>query len=380
MKRDTGLNPEIYEQYFDREFIDSLVENIVQPLNQYYFRTRMVGFDDLPERNDPKSPLIYLSNHSGMAFPWDAMIFVGSFIKKCSEQKKHNLRALVAPLLSASDLMCPYMVPDFWKRVGGVDATMPNFETMMQQEESNILIYPEGVPGIGKGFNRRYQLQQFSTSFLRMSLKYKTDIVIVSTVNAEYINPYSYNVKSITRFVQKLGLPFLPIGLLTLLILLQPWIFYLGLPANLTYVMGPRIKPYEMIDKPYEQVTKPELRKIRDEIQKIFQEHLNQSVERYGQKPYRIGSYIMQSIKNIHKLPLMAPPSWPILFREYMRNYDKTGSAYKLKLNLWTLIKGFLFNLSTIFYYIPVLGLFPLAIIGYKNNRLKEFNQKKRKI
>ncbi|MBK8396424.1 MAG: 1-acyl-sn-glycerol-3-phosphate acyltransferase [Leptospiraceae bacterium] len=77
----------------------------------------------------------------------------------------------------------------FWKRVGGVDATLDNFDSMMKLKESNVLIFPEGIAGIGKGFDKRYQLQQFSSSFIRMAIKYKTDIIPVSVVNGEYINP-----------------------------------------------------------------------------------------------------------------------------------------------------------------------------------------------
>ena len=87
----------------------------------------------------------------------------------------------------------------------------------MQYNDSNILIYPEGVPGIGKGFNNKYQLQRFSTSFIRMAIKYKTDIIPISTINAEYINPWSYNIGWITKLVNKIGMPFfkLKFGLMT---------------------------------------------------------------------------------------------------------------------------------------------------------------------
>ncbi|MCB1158226.1 MAG: 1-acyl-sn-glycerol-3-phosphate acyltransferase [Leptospiraceae bacterium] len=371
-------NQKIYEEYFDKDFTKSLIENVVAPLNDYYFRTRMIGFDTLPERNNPDRPLIFISNHSGMAFPWDAMVFVGSYYLKCGFSFKNNMRALAAPMLSASNLMCPYMIPNFWKRVGGIDATLENFETMMHQKDSNILIYPEGVPGIGKGFNRRYQLQKFSTSFLRMSIKYKTDIIVVSTVNAEYINPYSYNNHTINKLVQKMGLPFLPLGLLTLFIPLQPWFFYIGLPANLTYVMGPRIKPYEMLDKPLEKIRKPELRELRDKVLSIFQEHLDESVETYGQKPFEFKRYFLLSLKNLNKIPLVSPSGWPILFMEFLRQYKKKKEQLKFKVGFGSFLKGILFNPFSLFYYIPLLGLIPLIWKGYRDNNIKELRERKR--
>ncbi len=41
------------------------------------------------------------------------------------------------------------------------------------------MLYPEGVPGIGKGFNRKYQLQRLATSMVRLGLQHGTDIMPV---------------------------------------------------------------------------------------------------------------------------------------------------------------------------------------------------------
>ncbi|MEJ7660998.1 MAG: hypothetical protein WKG07_15955 [Hymenobacter sp.] len=126
-------------------------------------------------------------------------------------------RPLSAPLLSQTDLMNPYLIKDFWKKCGCVDATTLNFETMMYYQEHNLMLYPEGVPGIGKGFNRKYELQRLATSMLRLSLQHGTDIVPFYTINAEYLNPYAYSFEWINRLTQKIGIPFLPITLLLLL-------------------------------------------------------------------------------------------------------------------------------------------------------------------
>jgi 1-acyl-sn-glycerol-3-phosphate acyltransferase len=175
-------------QYFDPYYSQSLVTNVLAPINERYFKCKFVGFDQLPERNRNDRPLIYVSNHSGMAFPWDAMIFSGIILQREHYQFRNVVRTLAAPALSESNLMNPYLIKNFWMLNGSVDARFINFETMMNDNESNLLIYPEGVPGIGKGFNRKYQLQRFATSFVRMTLKYKTDVIPFATVNGEYIN------------------------------------------------------------------------------------------------------------------------------------------------------------------------------------------------
>ena len=79
---------------------------------------------------------------------------------------------------------------------------------MMEANTSDVLIYPEGVPGIAKGFNRKYELQRFSSSIVRMAVKHKTDIIPVATVNAEYINPLSFSFDGVNRIVKKLAFHF----------------------------------------------------------------------------------------------------------------------------------------------------------------------------
>jgi hypothetical protein len=99
-----------------------------------------------------------------------------------------------------------------------------------------------------------------------MAIKYKTDIVPVSVVNGEYINPYSYRNDELNKLVNKIGIPFLPVGPITPLVAVQPWIYYFGMPSKLTYFRGKTIKLYEMTDKPIEKLKKKEILKITREL------------------------------------------------------------------------------------------------------------------
>ncbi len=360
-------NKVIYDEYYQEDFADSIVHTILDVLNPTYFRAELVGFEDLPERNDPDTPLIYAGNHSGMAFPWDAMVF-GALLHKRAGGFYKAARPLSAPMLSQSNLMNPYMVPNLWKKVGSVDATSLNFETMMRQRDANVLIYPEGVPGIGKGFHRRYQLQNFSTSFIRMSIKYKTDIIPVHTVNGEYIHPYSYASKTLNRLVNLVGIPFLPISFILPLIILQPWVFYHAFPSKLIYVKGKRISPWQWVDKPFEELTRADFQEIRDRVHKQMQEEMDEAVKEYGQKPYRWKELWKKTKQNWKQFPFTYPFAWPILFLEFERRWKKQGSKGKLhidfrKESFWKLL---LRNPIAIFYYVPIIGWFPLAYRGLK--------------
>lgn len=364
-------NKHIFSAHFDPEYLKGLNEEIIDLL-QRYFRPQLVGFDEMPERNDPERPLIYACNHSGMAFPWDAIIFGAMLMHKHDYDLSKLFRPLAAPLLSASNLMNPFLLRDLWKRVGAVDATGLNFETMMHQSEANLLIYPEGVPGIGKGFNRRYQLQLFSTSMIRMAIKYRTDIVGISCVNGEYINPLSYTSRRLNRLVQKIGVPYLPVALQTPLLLIQPWLFYYSFPAKLTYVLGNRYRPYELVgDKPWEQVTMDDVRRVRDQIQADMQRELNQAVQDYGQKPYRWRELLVNLARHWRDLPYWTPIGWPALFTEFNRIYERTGRPPRRVIRGWFRFWMIIYrNPIVIAYFLPVLGWIPILWKGLRNRRV----------
>jgi len=366
-------NAKILTEHFDPDYAISITKNIFANIGKYYFRARYIGFENHPRRNRTDVPIIFASNHSGMAFPWDAITFASGLLAYNNYSFKKAVRPLTAPMLSESRLICPYLTENLWKRMGCVDATLLNFETMMYYPDTDILIYPEGVPGIAKGFNKKYQLQRFSTSFLRMSLKHKTDIIPFATVNAEYIHPYSYKVNLVNKFIRKIGIPFLPISPVTVLIAFQPWIFYLGFPANLTYVMGKRIKPYEMTDKPLDKIKKKELRRIRDQIQKQMQDELNAAVDEYGKKPYLIKNYFCGDFFKPSKMPFFAQSSWALLFTEFNRlqkKKDKLNSdkSVKMKIGLFFHLKTILKNPSVLIYFIPIIGLILLFYKGLRKS------------
>lgn len=350
-------NKFIYDEHFELALGKSINKNIFDLLAKVYFRAKYIGFDELPERNSDNTPLIFISNHSGMAFPWDAIVMASQYNELC-EYDSHSIRALTAPALSKTPIMNPYLFRNLWKKGGGIDATTLNFETMMLQKEHNILIFPEGVPGIGKGFSRKYQLQKFSTSFVRMAIKHRADVIPYVTVNGEYINPYSYKVGFLDKIAQSVGIPYLPIGLSTLLIPLQPWIFYMGFPARLTYVMCKRIKVYEMVDKPFEELTRKDFATIAKKIRLQVQEQLDQAVKKHGKKPFDLIGLERALRKNTKRyFPAILPIFWPVIFGEYERRLrTEKPEDINMKLDFFSLAKYLFRNPFTFCYYIPILG------------------------
>lgn len=361
-----------YDYFCDLDFCESFTKEVLSRLDKGYFRTRLIGF----EQDTPDQSKLYVSNHSGMAFPWDAMMFVSQLYKSRNYNKKHGIRILTSPALSKLRLMHPFQIKNLWHKCGGIDATYDNFEALFHQE-ADMLIYPEGIAGIGKGFNNKYSLQRFATSFIRLALQYKRKIVPVYTINGEYIDPYVYSVKWINDITKKIGIPFIPIGAITLFIVLQPWMFYMAFPARLTYVRGEEIDlttlpEHETLDK------EERIKALRDNIKSQMQASLNKAVEEYGQKPFDVKHLFSTIKKNWKWFPFLMPFGWVFLFSEFERRWSN-GEREDLKIDLgfWSWIKFMFKNPFTIFYFIPLLGWIPIAIRGYQVCGKQSKEQKK---
>ena len=73
VKEAVELNKGIFDDHHDLNFIKQLNEEVLVMLSHYY-RPQFIGFEEMPAREKGDKPLIYACNHSGMSFPWDAMI------------------------------------------------------------------------------------------------------------------------------------------------------------------------------------------------------------------------------------------------------------------------------------------------------------------
>jgi 1-acyl-sn-glycerol-3-phosphate acyltransferase len=369
LSAEVPANKSIIDEHFDIHFTREISEYVVQHLEDYFFRPRFIGFENFPERPRPDVPLIFASNHSGMAFPWDGIILTSSVFKMFNYSHR-SFRPLASLKLSASRLMNPFLYDNLWKIVGSVDASFLNFETMLNQSDHNVLVYPEGINGIGKGFDKRYQLQRFSSSFITLAIKYKTDIVPISTVNGEYINPLAYRVKWLNRLVNKIGIPYMPVGPVSMMLPLQPWIYYSALPARLTYVLGEKISPYTMTDKPVEEMTLSEIVAIKEEVKHQMQTHLNQAVKDYGDSPYFMKQFAGVTFKNLDKLPYSFPFGWPLLFSEFDRVRKKHGEVKEpLRLGFMSWLRILLARPFNIFFYLPIIGWLPILWFGMKRSK-----------
>lgn len=315
----------------DPIFLRFLTEQYLSHVNHKYFRAEMHGWEKLPKR---KKPRIYFSNHSGMSFPWDGIVFNTLLFEKNGYSMDGFPRPLIHPMLTKNKINNPYMIPDFWHKAGCVDAHLDNFEELLKTGH-DVLVYPEGAEGIGKGFNNRYQIQTFSNSFLRMAHKFDAELIPIYTINAEFLHPFAYKNERLNRFVQKLGLPFLPVSPLVPLAGIYPWMYYFSLPAKIHFIFGDPINAEDIFsDHSLDSHSRGDFIQSRNRLQSEFQSKLSNLVDTFGKDPYLLSELWESYSKDPKQLLHLLPFNWPIVITGIIREFESSKAIRELKFDL----------------------------------------------
>src|SRR5438552_16829506 len=165
-------------------------------LYKSYFRVQTHGIDQVPAVK-----VMLIANHSGQ-LPLDALMIGVSMLLEAEPPRV--ARAMVekwAPTL-------PFVAP-FFARIGQVVGTPENCRRLLAAGET-IMVFPEGVRGLNKTVDQKYQLQEFGTGFMRLALETSTPIVPVGVVGAEEQSPAFFDFKAGAKLLR---LPALPITL-----------------------------------------------------------------------------------------------------------------------------------------------------------------------
>jgi hypothetical protein len=215
--------------------------------------------------------------------------------------------------------MRPFGVDNLWRRGGGVDMTFDNFERLLQRGD-RVIYYPEGVPGIGKGFQHRYQLQRFRTSFVRLAARHQVPVYPVSVVNAEWVMPFHVTFPPLDRVMQRFfHVPFLPLpaGILALVF---PWMWYLALPANMTFVIGDPIDAWDVLHdagvRDHEEPDRNAFDRAAHRFRSRMQAQLDANVAEFGRRPYNWRSLLtaLRAARRQGMLRHVLPTGWPMTF------------------------------------------------------------------
>jgi len=334
-----------YYEPFDPDYSTSVMRKVLGPIVERYFRPRLLGARRLP----PRGPFILAPNHSGNSFPYDGMVLDGLLWQRAGLAPEAKLRSVFEKELAVTWWMRPFGIDNFWRRGGGVDLTFDNFDRLLARGE-RIIYYPEGVPGIGKGFFHRYELQRFSTSFVLLAARHRAPVLPVAIVNAEWSIPFCFTWKPLDRLVQKLlHVPFLPLPAAPLGILF-PWMWYLTMPARMIFVVGEPIDMAALLaEAGVTDLDDPDrtlLRQVADRVRDRCQADLDRAVARHGRSPFEARSLRRKLWEGRRRLLSLLPVGWPLTFVRHERDRRRPPARSRLH--------AFLRDLDLAAFYLPL--------------------------
>lgn len=305
---------------FDAGYTRAFCADIMESVNGHWFRPVLVGGEKLPTRG----PLIIASNHSGNALPHDGMSLDAFLWARDGYDPALKLRTVFEPALTLVWWLRPCGLDDLYRRAGCVDLTFDNFERLLLRGD-RVLYFPEGVPGIGKGFQNRYKLQPYHTSFVLLAARHQVPVVPLYVINGEWVMPFHFTLKPLDHLMQRIWLvPFLPLpaGILACIF---PFLWFIAFPARLTFVVGEPIdvaaalRAEGAIDA--DAATRDQLRAATERIRQQMQRELDALVERYGERPYDWRSLLRHFRQAGRKFFSVWTFGWPVVYHRFERDW-----------------------------------------------------------
>lgn len=328
---------------FDPDYCRELVDKVLGPIADHYFRATLIGAERIP----PSGPLILAANHSGDALPHDAIVLDATLWRHDGMDSRRKLRTVFEAELAFVWWMRPFGMENFWRRCGGVDVTFDNFERLLLRGD-RVLYFPEGVPGIGKGFDHRYQLQRFQTSFVLLAARHDVPVYPLYVINAEWIHPFGYTFRPLDWVMQRVfHVPFLPIPI-GFLAVIFPWMWYLAFPARLVFVVGEPLDVAALVrDAGITNLAEPPragLKRVAGQIRRRMQAELDGLVARYGSSPYDFRSLVRALREAGGAVGRLLPIGWPVAFLKAERDRRRLPARSRLHAILrdWDLLGFYL--------------------------------------
>jgi len=251
-------NSDLDELGMDPKFIETL-RPFFQFLYYNYFRVKTRGVTNIPLRK----PVILVANHAG-TLPYDGVMVHLALYNERDENRR--VRFLVDNFVFDIPLLSTFI-----SRTGGARASQENATKLLGMGE-NILVFPEGVRGVGKSYDERYKLQQFGRGgFVRLAMRTGASIIPVGIVGSEEIHPLIWKSRSMGEAI---GVPFVPFTPTF------PWLGPLGLaplPSKWSITFGKPIsfKKYSTADANKKRLVNKISGEVQAKVQKILNDELS---------------------------------------------------------------------------------------------------------
>ncbi len=169
--------------------------SLIRPLSKYYFRLEAYGLENIPANGR----LLIVGNHSGQ-LPLDGVLV--SYALGTSPVNPRAVRVMIERWFPT----IPFL-GNMLNEVGAVLGDPINCAKMLRNEEA-IVVFPEGIRGSGKTWDKRYQLQRFGLGFMHLAITENTPIVPVGIVGCEETMPTPIHIKALSKLF---GMPYLPL-------------------------------------------------------------------------------------------------------------------------------------------------------------------------
>ena len=242
----------------DAAFIETL-RPLFQFLYYNYFRVETKGVTNVPT----KKPVILVANHAG-TLPYDGtMVHLAVYNERPA---KRGVRFLVDNFVFNIPLLSTFI-----SRTGGVRASQENASRLLEMGE-HVLVFPEGVHGVGKTYDERYKLNQFGHGgFVKLAMRTGASIIPVGIIGSEEIHPIIWKSYSMGEAI---GIPFVPFTPTF------PWLGPLGLaplPSKWTIKFGKPIsfKKYTPADAEKKKLVNKVAGEIQDKVQRMLNDELS---------------------------------------------------------------------------------------------------------
>lgn len=166
----------------------------VRHLYDRYFRVQSFGAHHIPAQG----PTLVVANHSGM-LPLDGMMLWADILL-------HTHPPRLARAVADHFVPALPFVNTLFSRAGMVPGSRRNARVLLERGEL-LLLFPEGVAGIGKPPTLAYQLQRWTVGHAELAIRNRALVVPAAVIGAEEQWPQLARLQRLHPF----GIPYLPI-------------------------------------------------------------------------------------------------------------------------------------------------------------------------
>jgi 1-acyl-sn-glycerol-3-phosphate acyltransferase len=168
--------------------------SLMRHLYDRYFRVQSYGAERIPS----EGAAIVVANHSG-TLPLDGMMLWADILLRTDPPRLPR---------AVADYFVPALpfVNTLFSRAGMVPGSRGNARMLLERGEL-LLVFPEGVAGIGKPPAQAYRLQRWTVGHAELAIRHRARVVPAAVIGAEEQWPQLGRIEWLRPF----GIPYLPI-------------------------------------------------------------------------------------------------------------------------------------------------------------------------